>query len=64
MKNGDIMVKTEEFLIETADRCGRLASEGRGLIKRLEAIRDELMAKAVELDTERDKNDKSTGAAG
>lgn len=58
------MAKTEDYLIETADRCGRLASEGRGLIKRLEAIKDELMAKAVELDTQRDRNDKGAGAAG
>jgi hypothetical protein len=56
------MRKTEEYLVETADRCIRLAREGRGLIERLEAISHELMAKAVELDTERDKN--STGAAG
>ena len=49
------MFKTEEYLIETADRCTRLAREGRGLIERLEAISHELMAKAVELDTTRDK---------
>lgn len=51
------MIKTEEFLIETADRCKRLAREGRGLIDRLETITDELMAKAVELDTKRDKKE-------
>jgi hypothetical protein len=55
------MLKTEEFLIETADQCTRLAREGRGLIERLEAIGQELMAKAVELDTERDKNDGDCG---
>ena len=32
------MPKTEEFLIETADRCTGLAREGRELVKRLEAI--------------------------
>ena len=53
------MAKTEEYLIETADRCTRLAREGRGLIERLEAIGHELMAKAVELDTERDKDQKA-----
>jgi hypothetical protein len=53
--HGEQMLKTEEYLIETADRCTRLAREGRGLIERLEAIGDELMAKAVELDTNRDK---------
>ncbi len=52
------MLKTEEYLIETADRCIRLAREGRELIERLEAISNELMAKAVELDTKRDKNGK------
>jgi len=50
------MLKTEEYLIETADRCIRLAREGRGLIERLEALSNELMAKAVELDTKRDKS--------
>jgi hypothetical protein len=58
------MRKTEEYLVETADRCVRLAREGRGLIDRLEAISHELMAKAVELDTERDKNNASGGSAG
>ena len=54
--HGEIMPTTEEYLIETADRCARLAREGRSLLERLEAISHELMAKAVELDTERDKN--------
>ena len=49
------MPKTEEFLIETADRCTGLAREGRELIERLEAMRNDLMAKAVELDTTRQK---------
>lgn len=49
------MLKTEEYLVETADRCIRLAREGRELIVRLEAISNELMAKAVEIDTMRDK---------
>jgi hypothetical protein len=51
------MLKTEEYLIETADRCTRLAREGRALIERLEAICNEMMAKAVELDTTRDKKE-------
>lgn len=51
------MPKTEEYLIDAADRCTRLASEGRGLVERLEAISHELMAKAVELDTTRDKDE-------
>jgi hypothetical protein len=61
--HGDIMLKTEEYLIETADRCIRLAREGRELIVRLEAISNELMAKAVEIDTRRDKTAEG-GAAG
>ncbi|HZP68332.1 MAG TPA: hypothetical protein VFB29_00170 [Pseudolabrys sp.] len=54
------MPKTEEFLIETADRCTGLAREGRELIERLEALRNDLMAKAVELDTRRQRAEKST----
>jgi hypothetical protein len=57
------MLKTEEYLIETADRCSGLAREGRALIERLEAIRNELIAKAVELDTMRDKGEKQSGGA-
>ena len=52
------MLKTEEYLIETADRCNGLAREGRELVSRLEAISNELMAKAVELDTCREKKNK------
>ena len=55
------MLKTEEYLIETADRCTRLAREGRELVTRLEAISNELMAKAVELDTARQKSQKQSG---
>ena len=57
------MLKTEEYLVETADRCANLAREGRGLIEKLEAISHELMAKAVELDTKRDKKQGLTGKA-
>jgi len=59
--NGEIMLKTEEYLVETADRCTRLAREGRELVARLEEISNEMMAKAVELDTHRDKNDTASG---
>jgi hypothetical protein len=55
--NGEIMRKTEEYLIETADHYVRLAREGRTLIEQLEAISSELMAKAVELDTTQDKKE-------
>jgi hypothetical protein len=58
------MLKTEEYLVETADRCIRLAREGRQLVERLEAIGNEMMAKAVELDTARDKNRKPAGKTG
>ena len=58
------MLKTEEYLVETADRCIRLAREGRQLVERLEAISNEMMAKAVELDTARDKNQKPAGKSG
>ena len=51
------MLKIEEYLVETADRCIRLAREGRALIERLEAISNELMTQAVELDTNRDKKE-------
>jgi hypothetical protein len=61
--DGDIMPKTEEFLIETADRCTGLAREGRELIERLEAMRNDLMAKAVELDTTRQKAKKKSESA-
>ena len=57
------MSKTEEYLVDAADRCTRLANEGRGLIERLEAISHELMAKAVELDTKRDKKQSSADEA-
>ena len=58
------MPKTEEFLIETADRCTGLAREGRELVERLEAMHTDLMAKAVELDTTRQKaKKKSEGAS-
>lgn len=49
------MLKTEEYLIETADRCIRLARAGREIAADLEAISNDLMAKAVELDTTRQK---------
>ncbi len=48
---------TAEYLIETADRCTRLAREGRELVANLEAVSNHLMAKAVQLDTIRDRNE-------
>lgn len=55
------MIDTEEYLIETADRCIRLARMGRELAADLEAMSNELMAKAVELDTNKSKNRKQAG---
>ena len=52
------MHETEEYLIETAERCNRLARIGRELAADLEAMSNDLMAKAVALDTERDKREK------
>ncbi|MFZ0847539.1 MAG: hypothetical protein WAM62_17270 [Pseudolabrys sp.] len=58
--NRDLMLKTEEYLIETADRCIRLARAGRELAASLEAMSNDLMAKAVELDTSRQKKNQKT----
>jgi hypothetical protein len=41
-----------------------LAREGRELLERLEAMRNGLMAKAVELDTTRQKAKKSEDSSG
>ena len=49
------MLNTEEYLIETADRCNRLARAGREIAASLEAMSNDLMAKAVELDTTQQK---------
>jgi hypothetical protein len=64
MLHGDIMLKLEEYLVETADHCIRLAREGRVLVDRLETISHDLMAKAVELDTDRDKSQKAADESG
>lgn len=55
------MIDTEEYLIATADRCTRLARVGRELAADLEAISNELMAKAVELDTDNSRKQKRAG---
>jgi hypothetical protein len=56
---GFAMQSIADYLIETADRCIRLARAGRELAEGLEALGNELMAKAVELDTARQKIDQS-----
>ena len=53
------MSKTEDYLIQTADRCTRLARAGREVAAELESLSNELMAKAVELDTSREKKQKA-----
>ncbi len=54
------MRKTEEYLIDTADQCVRLARAGREIAANLEALSNSLMAKAVELDTKRQKQDEQS----
>ena len=49
------MSDTEQYLIDTADRCTRLARLGRELAADLEAMSSDLLAKAVEINTARDK---------
>jgi hypothetical protein len=51
------MSKTEEYLIETADRCVRLARAGREIAADLEAMSNDLMAKAVEIDSAKDRHE-------
>ncbi len=50
------MRKTEEYLIEAADQCVRLARTGRDMAAQLEAMSNKLMAKAVELDSARQRD--------
>jgi hypothetical protein len=81
--NERLMLRTADYLIETADRCIRLANTGRRLVEELDAVGDspeakahcariaaagrealseletigqDLLAKAVDLDTERQKS--------
>lgn len=49
------MSDTEQYLIDAADRCAHLARVGRELAANLETMSNDLMAKAVALDTVRDK---------
>jgi hypothetical protein len=51
------MSKTENYLIDTADQCVKLARAGREMAAQLEAMSDNLMAKAVELDTSRQRDE-------
>jgi hypothetical protein len=56
------MSKTEEYLIEAADQCVAMARTGRDMAAKLEAMSNTLMAKAVELDTLRQRNDERRDA--
>lgn len=58
------MRKTEQYLIDKADQCIRLARAGREMAANLEAMSNDLMAKAVELDTARQKHEQESGRAG
>ena len=51
------MGTTEQFLIDKADQCIRLARAGREMADNLEAMSNDLMAKAVELDTARQRDE-------
>jgi hypothetical protein len=53
----DFMRNTEHDLIDIADECVQLARAGRKMATQLEAMSDKLMAKAVELDTEKQRGE-------
>jgi hypothetical protein len=50
------MTQLAENLIEAADHCARLAKAQRETAEELEAISRQLLAKAVEIDTTRQKS--------
>ena len=52
------MRDTEHYLIDMADECVQLARAGRKMASQLEAMSDKLMAKAVELDTEKQRSER------
>jgi hypothetical protein len=49
------MSDTEQYLIETADKCAGLARLGREIAADLEAMSNDLLARAVTIDTARDR---------
>ncbi len=53
------MRRTEHYLIDMADECVQLARAGREMASQLEAMSDKLMAKAVELDTAKQRGEQS-----
>ncbi len=52
------MRKTEDYLIDAADQCVKLAKAGRAMAEQLEAMSNNLMAKAVELDTAKQRSER------
>lgn len=57
------MQDIEQYLIEKADECARLAKTGREVAESLDAIGHDLMAKAVELNSARDRHTKDERVA-
>ena len=53
------MRSTEHYLIDMADECVQLARAGREMASQLEAMSEKLMAKAVELDTAKQRGEQS-----
>ena len=54
------MAINAEYFLEKADQCvglSKLAGENRELAKALKSLGDEFLAKAVEIDTERDREE-------
>jgi len=48
-------LRSPDCFIEKADQCFRLANSSREIASELEALAQQFMAKAVEMDTARDK---------
>jgi hypothetical protein len=51
------MSETEQYLIEAADKCARLARLGREIAADLDGMGHDLMARAVAMDTARDRDE-------
>lgn len=58
------MITTEEYLISTADRLKEAEARVRALAGELQRIGDELLAKAVEIDTARQVTRQSRSGTG
>jgi hypothetical protein len=53
------MRSTEHYLIDMADECVQLARAGREMASKLEEMSEKLMAKAVELDTAKQRDEQA-----